>query len=107
MGSGKTTLVRFFSSYIGIKENINSPTFNIVKSYWTVKYKCFLNHFDFFRFVSENDSLPFEEIKEGNINIAEWANFSPSFWINEKMLIYLKIVDISNFEKVIYITFFN
>lgn len=33
LGSGKTTLVKMIAHRLGIRENVNSPTFNILKSY--------------------------------------------------------------------------
>ncbi|WP_376745040.1 tRNA (adenosine(37)-N6)-threonylcarbamoyltransferase complex ATPase subunit type 1 TsaE, partial [Serratia marcescens] len=31
LGAGKTTLTQFIGKYLGVKRNINSPTFNIIK----------------------------------------------------------------------------
>jgi tRNA threonylcarbamoyladenosine biosynthesis protein TsaE len=33
LGAGKTTFTKFFASFLGIKEIVNSPTFNIIKCY--------------------------------------------------------------------------
>ncbi|MEK9147728.1 MAG: tRNA (adenosine(37)-N6)-threonylcarbamoyltransferase complex ATPase subunit type 1 TsaE [Patescibacteria group bacterium] len=33
LGSGKTTFTKFLAKSLGIKENVNSPTFNIITSY--------------------------------------------------------------------------
>jgi len=33
LGVGKTTLVQFICSKLGIKEKVNSPTFNILQRY--------------------------------------------------------------------------
>lgn len=33
LGAGKTTLIKSFMDSLGVKENITSPTFNIVKTY--------------------------------------------------------------------------
>lgn len=107
MGSGKTTLVRFLCHYLGIKENVSSPTFNIMKSYRLEGEKHSVNHFDFFRILGNEDASIFEEFKDGNINLAEWADLSPSFWVNEKLLIYLKIVFVSSDVRSISITIFK
>ena len=40
LGAGKTTLIKSFMDSLGVKENITSPTFNIVKTY--KKYSKFL-----------------------------------------------------------------
>ena len=33
LGAGKTTLVKFIAKELGVKENVTSPTFNIMKIY--------------------------------------------------------------------------
>ena len=33
LGSGKTTLTQFIGKALGVRRTINSPTFNIIKSY--------------------------------------------------------------------------
>ena len=33
LGAGKTTLTQFIGKALGVKRTINSPTFNIIKSY--------------------------------------------------------------------------
>ncbi|HXN54422.1 MAG TPA: tRNA (adenosine(37)-N6)-threonylcarbamoyltransferase complex ATPase subunit type 1 TsaE [Mycoplasmatales bacterium] len=103
IGVGKTTLVKYVCKYLGIKENVTSPTFMLMKRYWIEKLDCYLNHFDFFRISDDKESFVFNEYKNENINMIEWANFSPSFWINEKKLICLKIVVQSDDFRKIYL----
>lgn len=91
LGSGKTTLTKFISKELGIIENINSPTFNILKRYWIPSKKCFLNHFDFFRLKQNEDISFFDDIKLDNINIIEWPYVNKFFWEHEKKLINVSI----------------
>ncbi len=75
LGSGKTTFVQGFSQGLGIKEDINSPTFLIFKKY-PFNNGRFFYHFDAYR-VNEKDllDLGFKEIignKKNNI-IVEWS----------------------------------
>lgn len=82
LGSGKTTFIQGFTSYLGIKEKIKSPTFVLMKSYplaYNLKPKAynFLYHFDCYRIKDSKDLIPLgiEEImnKKGNIVMIEWA----------------------------------
>ncbi len=75
LGSGKTTFVQGFSQGLGIKEDINSPTFLIFKKY-PLDNSRFFYHFDAYR-VNEKDllDLDFKEIigNKKNIVIVEWS----------------------------------
>lgn len=44
LGAGKTTLTQFIGKALGVKRTINSPTFNIIKSYKGNELK--LHHMD-------------------------------------------------------------
>jgi len=84
LGSGKTTFVQFLAAALDIKDNITSPTFNIVRFY-NGKYP--LRHFDMYRLqAAELAELGFEEImSEHGINVIEWNKaqvFGDSITIN-------------------------
>ena len=70
LGAGKTTLTQLIAKNLGIKEKVNSPTFNILQRY-QVKGEYYLNHFDFFRLVSSDNLTSFQELTTGNLNIIE------------------------------------
>lgn len=75
LGTGKTTLTQYIAYYLGINENITSPTFNIVKEYENGKIP--LYHFDVYRIKSLEDlfEIGYEEYFYGNgISIIEWAD---------------------------------
>ncbi|MBR4745365.1 MAG: tRNA (adenosine(37)-N6)-threonylcarbamoyltransferase complex ATPase subunit type 1 TsaE, partial [Clostridia bacterium] len=44
LGAGKTTFTKFLAKALGVKEDVTSPTFTILKSYKGKKFQ--LNHFD-------------------------------------------------------------
>jgi len=44
LGAGKTTFVQFLAQALGVKENVNSPTFNIIKSYKIINQKSPVAH---------------------------------------------------------------
>lgn len=91
LGAGKTTIVKMIAKNLGISENVSSPTFNVLKSYWIAEQNCFLNHFDFFNLKKNEELLCFEDLKIGNINVLEWPEMNECFWKDERELIIIKI----------------
>ena len=73
LGVGKTVFAKGFGAGLGIKEDIVSPTFNIVKTYEGEKR---LHHFDVYRIsdISELDEIGFDEfLYDDAIVLIEWA----------------------------------
>lgn len=82
LGSGKTTFVQGFAKGLGIKENITSPTFVLMKRFEVVdsvnqKFEN-LYHFDCYRLKGSEEilGLGFEGIIKDpkNIVVIEWAD---------------------------------
>ena len=94
LGAGKTTFTKSFGKYINIKDDINSPTFNILKCYFSKPYS--LYHIDAYRLedVNQNNmNIGLEEVIEGDgISIIEWSKFVDSFIPSNALRIYIKIV---------------
>lgn len=55
LGSGKTTFAKGFARALGVKSDVTSPTFVIMKKYPLNKSKFFL-HVDCYRFQNEDDA---------------------------------------------------
>lgn len=75
LGAGKTTFTQKLCEYMGVKEDVVSPTFSIVNVY-TVSGKE-VYHLDLYRIdeVSELDEIGFDEIvHSGSPVIVEWAD---------------------------------
>ncbi len=79
LGAGKTTLTKQIAKILGIKSDITSPTFTIVKEYKTTD-KIFKNfyHFDVYRIkeLDELDNIGFNEYlyKNNSLSVIEWAD---------------------------------
>ncbi len=74
MGAGKTTFIKALCKSLGILENVNSPTFNIVNEYRTTEGHSVF-HFDFYRIEKPAEALDigFEEyVYSGDLCLIEW-----------------------------------
>ena len=90
LGAGKTTLTQLIACNLGVKEKVNSPTFNILQRY-RIKGEFYLNHFDFFRLTPTDNLTFFQELTVDNLNIIEWPQNNPQFWQAEQY-IYLHLI---------------
>ncbi|MDP3899595.1 MAG: tRNA (adenosine(37)-N6)-threonylcarbamoyltransferase complex ATPase subunit type 1 TsaE [bacterium] len=81
LGAGKTTFVQFLAQVLGVKDTVNSPTFNIIKSYKILNPKSKIKnliHIDAYRLNSPEEltALGVEEHfnDEKTVTIIEWAD---------------------------------
>lgn len=75
LGTGKTTLTKYIAKGLGVTENIDSPTFNIVKEHKSGIIPLF--HFDVYRLSSGDELLDIgadEYFYSDGICIIEWAD---------------------------------
>ena len=78
LGAGKTTLSQFIGKALGVKRNINSPTFNIIKSYQGSNLR--LHHMDCYRLEESEEDLGFNEYFEDEaVILIEWSQFISEF----------------------------
>lgn len=82
LGSGKTTFIKSVGKYLGIKEDITSPTFNIVKQYAGKKLN--LYHLDLYR-ISDESELEMLGIGDilndpNGVIMVEWAENAPNYF---------------------------
>ena len=97
LGAGKTTFTKGIGKALKIDEEINSPTFNILKCYFNDHIN--LYHIDAYRLEDipeENKNIGLEEIIEGDgITLIEWPVFIENF-INFSLSLNITINLISN-----------
>ena len=92
LGAGKTTLTQFIGKAMGVKRNINSPTFNIIKSYQGNAFK--LHHMDCYRLEDSEEDLGFDEYFEDQaVTLIEWSEFIESFLPNNHLTIDIKTIN--------------
>lgn len=92
LGSGKTVFAKGFANALGIDEVITSPTFNIVKEYYSGEMPLF--HMDVYRIDECNVEINFAEyfVKKG-ISIIEWSDLIKNDLPDERLQISIKIID--------------
>lgn len=78
LGAGKTTFTKGIGKGLNIKQEINSPTFNILKCYFSNPLN--LYHIDAYRLEevpSENKNIGLDEVIEdySGVSIIEWPMF--------------------------------
>jgi tRNA threonylcarbamoyladenosine biosynthesis protein TsaE len=72
LGAGKTTFTKGLAKGLGIHQNVNSPTFTIIKEY---KGRLPLYHMDVYRLEDTFEDLGFDEYFEGDgVTVVEWAH---------------------------------
>lgn len=92
LGSGKTVFVKGFAKSLGIKENITSPTFNIVKEYETGEM--ILNHMDVYRLEDTDETIAFNDyFKSNGVTIIEWSELIQDKLPDERLDIKFKVID--------------
>ena len=92
LGSGKTVFVKSFATALGIKEDITSPTFNIIKEYKSGEFP--LYHMDVYRLDGVVDNLGLEEyFNKGGITIIEWSDLIKDHLPKERLDIKIRILD--------------
>lgn len=90
LGAGKTTLSQLIGKQLGVKRNINSPTFNIIKSYKGTTLK--FHHMDCYRLEDSEEDLGFEEYFEDHaVTVIEWSEFIQDLLPEEHLTINLAV----------------
>jgi tRNA threonylcarbamoyladenosine biosynthesis protein TsaE len=102
LGTGKTTLTKEIAKQLGIKKNIISPTFVIMKFYSLPKDQKILPslkklvHLDAYRLEDENDLLKIgwqEIMTEPNLVIVEWPEIVKKEIPQNALLVKLSHID--------------
>ena len=91
LGSGKTLFTKGFAQALGIKDNITSPTFSIIKEY---DGELPLYHMDVYRLDGNTNGVNIEEYyTKGGVVIIEWADTIKDILPKERLDIKIKVLD--------------
>ena len=103
LGTGKTVFTKGFASSMQVEEDITSPTFNIIKEYYSGELPLF--HIDAYRVEDRADELGLEEyFHKGGIVIIEWADMIKDYLPPERLEIKIKISEDIEDTRIIVIT---
>lgn len=92
LGSGKTIFTKGFANALGIDEVITSPTFNIVKEYYSGEAPLF--HMDVYRLDESSVEINFQEyFTKNGVSIIEWSDLIKDELPKERLEITFRIVD--------------
>jgi tRNA threonylcarbamoyladenosine biosynthesis protein TsaE len=90
LGSGKTAFVKGFAASLGLKDDITSPTFNIVKEYEDGEMPLF--HMDVYRLEDTYETIGFNDyFKSNGVTIIEWADMIEANLPKDRLDIYIKV----------------
>jgi tRNA threonylcarbamoyladenosine biosynthesis protein TsaE len=85
LGAGKTTFTKGLAKGLGIKRNVNSPTFTIIKEY---QGRLPLYHMDVYRLDDSFEDLGFDEyFNGGGVTVVEWAHLIKEQLPHERLAI--------------------
>ena len=88
LGSGKTLFTKGIASALGIRDNITSPTFTIIKEY---NGELPLFHMDVYRLDGNTEGVGIEEyFTKGGIVVIEWSNTIKDILPEERLEIKFK-----------------
>ena len=91
LGAGKTTFTKFLGAGMGIEDNINSPTFTIMKNY---DGPLNLNHMDVYRLNGIGADYDLEEYVYGDgVCVIEWYKHIIESLPDDKLIIEIEILN--------------
>ncbi|MFW5794024.1 MAG: tRNA (adenosine(37)-N6)-threonylcarbamoyltransferase complex ATPase subunit type 1 TsaE [Bacillota bacterium] len=91
LGSGKTTFTKYLAKEIGVKDNLNSPTFTILKTY---KGDIDLYHMDVYRLEDIGYDYELDDYIYGRgIAIIEWCEYINMMLPKDILKISFKFID--------------
>ena len=97
LGAGKTTFTKWVLKYLGVKGDVTSPTFTLMREYHTKKFDIY--HFDMYRLSSGEEAIEFglEEYiysdSGRNIVFIEWSENISSILKGKFIKINISLLD--------------
>ncbi len=97
LGAGKTTFTKSVLKYLGVKDEVTSPTFTIMKEYSGKKFKIY--HFDMYRLTSGQEAKEFglEDYiyskDKSSLVFIEWSQNVKDILVGDFIRVDISIID--------------
>ena len=94
LGTGKTALTKYIAEGLGVKEEVISPTFTIVKEYRSGRIP--LYHFDVYRLSGGEELLDTgaeDYLEDSGLSVIEWADIVADVLPEDALLIMLEYAE--------------
>ena len=102
LGAGKTTFTQGLAKGLGIDQNVNSPTFVMMKEY---EGRLTLIHIDAYRLEGISQDLGFEDyFDEEHVCVIEWSEFVKDYLPDDALYITINRLDENTREIVLNLT---
>lgn len=95
MGAGKTTFIKEICQALQVKEQVASPTFNLINEYEAANGKL-VYHFDFYRLNELEEAMnigTLEYFESGELCLLEWPEKVEPILPEKIRNIYIRIID--------------
>jgi tRNA threonylcarbamoyladenosine biosynthesis protein TsaE len=92
MGVGKTTLIKELCKSLGVKDEVNSPTFSLVNEYRSNIVPIY--HFDLYRIQSEEDlyDIGYEDyFFSGYLCLVEWPEMASGIIPEKHVMVNIRV----------------
>lgn len=102
MGAGKTTLIKEFCKFLGVKDEVSSPTFSLVNEYESDLGTVY--HFDLYRIQSEEElyDIGYEDyFFSGYLCLVEWPEMASGIIPTDHVMVNIRV---ENDQRVITVT---
>ena len=94
LGTGKTALTKYIAEGLGVKEDVISPTFTIVKEYRSGRLPLF--HFDVYRLSCGEELLDTgaeDYLEDSGLSVIEWADIVADVLPGDALVVVLEYAD--------------
>lgn len=92
LGAGKTTISQMVGRALGVTRTINSPTFNIIKSYQGAHMA--FHHMDCYRLENSDEDLGFDEYFEDYaVTMVEWSKFIQEYLPHQFLQLTIRVLN--------------
>ena len=94
LGTGKTALTKYIAEGLGVKEDVISPTFTIVKEYRSGRLPLF--HFDVYRLSCGEELLDTgaeDYLEDGGLSVIEWADIVADVLPHDALVVMLEYAE--------------